>query len=109
MFLRLNKRYFVSPGIDKGLESLRRTAALNFAGGLMIAGIDNYAHAGGAITGAAYAYFWGPRLRRDGIGRVVDVPRLDELGGRVRKGLGGEEKGGGLKMKRGPRLPSYIG
>ena len=75
----------------------------------MVKGIDNYAHLGGAVTGAAYAYFWGPRLRRDGVGRLLDVPRFDELKGKFRNGWGCKGGEGTLKIKRGPRLPSYIG
>ena len=107
VFLRTNGDFFTPSGVEAGLDSLKTTLFVNVVNGLVSNRIDNYAHLGGACAGGVYAYGWGPRLKRGGNGRVYDYPRFDELVDWFGKGRRGE--GEGVKVRKIPRLPSYVG
>lgn len=64
--------------VDRRIDSLVNTVAINLALGLLIPGIDNFGHVGGLVGGAAVAYLAGPRLVRDSwTRRMVDRPIID--------------------------------
>lgn len=75
VFLSVNRRFFRPRGVQAGMSSLRKTAVINLGYGFLASRIDNYAHVGGIIGGAAYSYLFGPRLKISN-GLVVDEPKM---------------------------------
>jgi membrane associated rhomboid family serine protease len=61
VFLNTNKQFFGESG-KRGRRAMQQTLAMNVMYGLASPQIDNWAHLGGALGGAAMAFTFGPRL-----------------------------------------------
>jgi hypothetical protein len=62
------------------LVSIKRTLFINMMYGAAMPGIDNAAHVGGFLSGAAVSYLFGPRLlleKRNGRTVRIDRPMID--------------------------------
>jgi len=79
VFLSRNRRLFGRQGANMQ-QGITRTIAVNLFLGAMNPMVDNWGHIGGAVGGAAMAYYFGPRLYMAGLpngGRtIVDKPVL---------------------------------
>lgn len=108
MYLQRHRNLFGESG-ERQLKSLMGSVGANALFGLMSPRIDNWAHLGGLLAGAAITFAAGPNLMVvEGGGLGAGVAGL--VGGRGGKGakLAGQRSGGRTVVNR-PLLQTYVG
>jgi rhomboid protease GluP len=80
---------------EAGLESIKRTVAMNLLYGFSMSGIDNTAHLFGLLSGSLVSYLFGPRLFvvSGSRLRIIDRPLINY--GPMWRGLAAQWFGGG--------------
>jgi len=96
--LRRNQIFFGKSG-QKSMTSMKKTMAMNVVIGLLEPSIDNSAHLGGLLGGAAMAYTFGPRLF------LMDLPNsnrivVDKARFRIPNTIKSFPETAGLKLQR---------